>query len=163
MGKAAKDIGKIYETVRNSCITALMNASDDVQSTARDAVREWKNKPDFGETVFNGQKRIEFLIKPKGNKKVTKIFGYVDLGTKPHLIVAKKPGTMLKFRSNYSARTQPIAKYNQGSGQSFGSWISKKSVNHPGNKGRKFLETFAEKLIPTLQQRVQIQITKDIA
>lgn len=162
MGKAAQDIGKIYENVRQGCIQALMNASDDVQSTGRDAVREWRNKPGFGETVYNGFDRIEFLVKPTGSAKVVRIFGYVDLGTKRHLIFPKIPGGMLKFRTGYSARTQPIAKYNQGSGQSFGSWVSKAYVNHPGNKARLFLQTFAEKLIPDLQTRVQMEITKAI-
>lgn len=143
-------------------MTALMNASDDIQSTGRDAVREWRNKPNFGETVYNGQDRIEFLIKPTGSRKVVQIFQYVDLGTKRHLIFPKLPGGMLKFRTGYSARTQPIAKYNVGTGQSFGSWASKAYVNHPGNKARLFLQTFAEKLIPDLQTRVQQEITKAI-
>lgn len=162
MGKAAQDIGKIYANVRQGCMTALMNASDDVQSTGRDAVREWKNKPEFGETVYNGFDAIEFLIKPTGNRKAVKIFQYVDLGTKRHLIFPKLPGGRLRFRTGYSARTQPVAKYNVGTGQSFGSWVTKASVNHPGSKPRLFLQTFAEKMIPTLQQRVQAEITKSV-
>lgn len=162
MGKAAQDIGKIYDKVREGCMQALLNSSDDIQSTGRDAVREWRNKPGFGETIYNGFDRIEILIKPTGNRRVVEIFQYVDLGTKRHMIFPKVPGTMLKFRGNYSARTQPVAKYNVGSGQSFGSWMSKAFVQHPGNKARLFLETFAEKLIPNLQVRVQTEITKAI-
>lgn len=162
MGKAAQDIGKIYDKVLQGCTQALMNASDDIQSTGRDAVREWKNKPNFGETVYNYQDRIEFLIKPTGSAKVVKIFQYVDLGTKRHLIYPKLPGGMLKFRVGYSARTQPIAKYNQGSGKSFGNWATKAFVSHPGNKPRLFLQTFMEKLIPDLATRVQQSITEAI-
>lgn len=163
MAKASALVKAIYQEVRGACVTALMNASDDIQSTARDTVREWRNRPGFGETVYNGQDRIEFLIKPTGNRKVIKIFGYVDLGTKPHIITPKIPGTFLRFRSGYSARTQPIAKYNVGSGRSFGDWVSKASVNHPGSKARLFLETHADKLIPSLQVRVQNQITKIVS
>lgn len=163
MGKAAADIGKLYDKVHVACVQALMNASDDIQSTGRDAVREWKNKPGFGETQYIDPKRIEILIKPTGSKKVVQIFQYVDLGTKRHLIFPKIPGTMLKFRGNYSARSQPIAQYNKGSGQSFGSFVSKAFVNHPGNKPRLFLETFMDKMIPSLQVRVQSEITKSVA
>lgn len=163
MGKAAKDIQAIYKKVREAALTATLNASDDIQSTGRDTVREWKNKPDFGETVYNGLDRIEVIVKPKGNKKVVKIFGYVDLGTKPHIIMPKIPGTYLKFKTGYSARTQPIAKYNVGSGMSFGSWASKAQVFHPGSKARKFLETYMNELIPSFQQRIQTAITKAVA
>lgn len=163
MGKAAKDIKAIWKKTREAALTATLNASDDIQSTGRDTVREWKNKPDFGETVYNSLDRIEVIVKPKGNKKVIKIFGYVDLGTKPHIIMPKVPGTYLKFRGGYSARTQPIAKYNVGSGMSFGSWASKAIVYHPGSKGRFFLKTYLDELIPNFQQRVQISITKALA
>lgn len=163
MGKAAKDIQAIYKKVREAALQATLNASSDIQSTGRDTVREWNNKPDFGETVYNGLDVIEVIVKPKGNKKVVKIFGYVDLGTKPHIIMPKIPGTYLKFRVGYSARTQPIAQYNKGTGRSFGSWASKAQVFHPGSKPRKFLETYMDELIPSFQVRVQTAITKAVA
>lgn len=163
MGKAAKDIQAIWKKTREAAFNATLNASDDLQSTGRDTVREWKNKPDFGETVYNGLDRIEVIVKPKGNKKVVKIFGYVDQGTKPHIIMPKIPGTYLKFRMGYSARTQPIAQYNKGTGQSFGSWASKAMVFHPGSKPRHFLKTYLEDLIPSFQMRIQTAITKAVA
>lgn len=163
MGKAAKDMQAIYDKVHKACVQALMNASDDIQSTSRDVVRQWRNKPDFGEETFMSPDTIEYTIKPKGAKKVLAIFKYVDKGTKPHIIRPKIPGTYLKFRTGYSAMTQPIAKYNVGSGRSFGSWVSKSQVNHPGSKAREFMKDSMENLIPSLQQRVQMEITKAVA
>ena len=156
--------GNIYRNYSKLLLQAaedgLLHAADDIESTGRDAVRQWKNKPDFKDTTQRTNKRIEVTIKPKGNKKVIQIFTYVEKGTKPHIIMPKKPGTYLKFRTGYSARTQPVAKYNQGSGRSFGSWVSKAQVFHPGTKPRLFLETFLKELIPSLQVRVQSEITK---
>lgn len=161
--RASKDIQAIFDKVLDACMTACMNTSDDLQSTGRDTVREWKNKPDFGETVYNGLDRIEFVIKPKGNKRVIQIFQYVDKGTKPHIIMPKIKGGMLKFRLGYSARTMPVAKYNIGTGQSFGAWVTKQQVFHPGSKPRNFLEHYLKELIPSFQQRIQMEINKAIA
>lgn len=164
MASKASDIIKdIWKKTKDASLQALMNASDDIQSTSRDTVREWRNKPDFGETVYIARDYMEIVVKPKGNRKVVKIFGYVDQGTKPHIIMPKVPGTYLKFKTGYSARTQPIARYNVGTGQSFGNWASKAFVNHPGSKPRLFMKTAMEKLIPTLQVRVQNEITRKLA
>ena len=163
MGKAARDMQAIYDKVHRGCVQALMNASDDIQSTSRDTVRRWKNRPDFGEETFMSPDRIEYTIKPKGAKKVLAIFKYVDKGTKPHIIRPKIPGTYLKFKTEYSAMTQPIALYNKGSGQSFGNWVSKSQVNHPGSAARLFMETSMKELIPSLQVRVQQEIAKAVS
>lgn len=160
MGKAASDIHNIYKKVYQACVQATMNSSDDIQSTGRDAVREWRSKVDFGENLTLDTQRIEAIIKPKG--RAVKIFGFVDLGTKPHVIMPRKEGGMLKFRVGYSARTMPVAKYNVGTGQSFGSWATKAMIFHPGTKPRKFLETFMKELIPSFQVRVQQEITRAI-
>jgi hypothetical protein len=163
MQKAAKTIRDIDELVRTATYTGLQNASDDIMSTSRDVVARWKNKPDFADEFTVTKTRMECLIKPKGARKVINIFKYVDKGTKPHLIFPKTPGGSLFFRGGYSARTQPVAKYNVGSGQSFGAWVQSKGVAHPGNAPRKFLEEFMDKLIPALEVRVQREITKAVA
>jgi hypothetical protein len=159
-GQAVRDIDK---KVRDATLKALQNASDDVQSTGRDTVARWRHKVDFEETLTMDRLFIEALIKPTG--KNVKIFQYVDLGTKGPYLIPKVvvPGKFLRFQVGYSARTMPIAQYNQGSGQHFGAWISKAQVTHPGIKARKFLETYVKELIPTLQVRVQTEITRSVA
>ena len=163
MPKASVLVGQLYKTVKDASLQAMLNTSDDIQSTSRDAVRRWKNRPDFGEELFVGFDRMEMTIKPKGNRTVLSIFKYVDKGTKPHIIMPRIAGHMLHFRTGYSAMTAPKGKYNVGSGQSFGDWVSKAAVNHPGNKPRDFMETFMNDLIPTFQQRVQQEITRAVA
>lgn len=165
MGNAANAMRDIKKKVVAATITVLENTSDDIQSTARDAVHRWRNRPDFSETVYNQTNTIEYLIRPDGDKKKTKIFSYIDLGTKGPYLIPKllTPDRFLRFRSGYSAFTQPVARYNQGSGKSFGSYVTKKQVTHPGIKARKFLETFMNEIIPALEVRVQSEITKKLA
>ena len=164
MGKAADAIRNIDALVRTATYTGLQNASDDIMSTSRDVVRQWRNRPDFGDEFMVTKTRIECLILPKGDRRVTKIFQYVDRGTRgPYLIFPKPPNTHLYFRAGYSARTQPIAQYNKSSGQSFGAFIRSEGVVHPGIKARLFMQTFMEKLTPPLEQIVQRQINIAVA
>lgn len=162
-GSAGKAVRAIDKTVRAATLQAMKNASDDVQSTGRDTVARWRHKVDFDETLTMDRLLIEALIRPTG--KNVKIFQYVDLGTKGPYLIPKVvvPGKFMRFQVGYSARTMPIAKYNQGSGQHFGAWVSKAQVTHPGIKARKFLETYMKDMIPSLQVRVQNEITRSVA
>lgn len=159
-GAALRSIDK---SVRAATLQAVKNTSDDVQSTGRDTVRQWRHKVDFDEVLTVEQLFIEALIKPIG--KNVKIFQYVDLGTKGPYLIPKVvvPGRYLRFQVGYSARTMPIAQYNKGTGQSFGAWVSKAQVTHPGIKARKFLETYLKDIIPSFQVRVQTEIAKRLA
>ncbi len=151
--------------IQQACIDTLENAALDISSNLRDVVRNWKNKPDFNSTTQVFVKRIEVTVKPKGNKKAVKIFGYVDQGTKGPYLIPKfpRPGRMLKFQTGYSAFTQPVARYNVGSGRSFGSWVSKKQVVHPGIKKRDFIKMFWKELAPPLHIRLQIELKRQLA
>lgn len=143
----------------------LENAALDIESNLRDVVHSWKNKPEFGDTTEIFVKRIEVTVKPKGNKKAIRIFSYVDKGTKGPYLIPKfpRPGVMLHFQPGYSAMTQPVARYNVGSGRSFGGWVSKKQVVHPGIKGREFIKTFWRDLAPPLHIRLQIELNRKLA
>lgn len=148
---------------RAAALQALKNASDDIQSTGRDTTREWKHKVDFGETVTITPDIIDVLIKPTGRN--VKIFQYVDKGTRGPYPIPKVlvPGKFIRFQTGYSARTAPVAKYNVGTGQHFGNWVNKQQVQHPGIKPRKFLETYMDELLPSLQVRVQDEIDRIFA
>lgn len=89
------------------------------------------------------------------------IWIYVDKGTKPHEIAAKNV-PLLKFQTGYSARTAPVAKYNQGTGTANGAWVTKAVVQHPGNEARKFTETIIDELDPPFPDRIQAAIARGI-
>jgi hypothetical protein len=122
-------------------------------------VRSWNHKPTFRVEYNKSASFKTVKIVAQGRHKA--IWGYVDLGTKPHVIRAKnKP--FLAFQSGYSARTAPVAKFNQGTGQKFGAWKRKKQVNHPGNKPRKFSETFFKELSPPFPDRIQAAVKRGL-
>lgn len=122
-------------------------------------VKPWRHKMPFKAQREQGKSYQVVKIIPQGRNK--KIWYYVDLGTKPHVIRAKnKP--FLAFQSGYSARTAPIAKFNQGTGQKFGAWRRKKEVNHPGNAPRKFSETFLKELSPPFEVRIQAAVKRGL-
>lgn len=162
MGAGGNALRALDKRVRASVLQTIKNASDDIQSNGRDVVRRWRTKVDFKEELTVTPHLIVARITPKG--KGAKIFGYLDLGTKGPYLIPKvlTPGKMLTFRTGYSAMTAPVAKYNVGSGQSFGGWRRKAQVTHPGIKKREFLKTFMNELVPTLQARAQTDIDRSV-
>lgn len=132
------------------------------------AVREWSSKPRFVGQVTVHPDYIEIKVKVAGTMK--QIFQYVDQGTglygpkkQPYVIEPKQPGGMLKFQSGYSARSAPGAKIGQGTGQSFGDWVSKRSVIHPGIPPRGFTDKVVEELEPDFVTRMQEAIARGAA
>jgi len=129
------------------------------------AVRDWTHKPSFSAQVTILAGYTEVKVEPKGSNK--KIFTYVDQGTglygpnkRPYVIAPKNPDGFLKFQSGYSAKTAPVAKLGQGTGERYGDWVQKKEVIHPGIKARKFSDKVIEELMPDWKARVNEAIGK---
>lgn len=137
----------------------LIATGDEMKGDHDNVVKQWRHKMSFKAQRTQGKSYQVVKIIPQGRHK--KIWYYVDLGTKPHVIRAKnKP--FLAFQTGYSARTAPIAKFNQGTGQKFGAWRRVKQVNHPGNKPRKFSETFFKELSPPFVDRIQAAVKRGL-
>jgi hypothetical protein len=137
----------------------LRDTGQELKTADDKVVRDWRHKPTF-RAEYNKSAAIRTVkIVPKGEHK--NLWYYVDLGTKPHIIRAKnKP--FLKFQTGYSARTAPVAKFNQGTGQKFGAWRQVKEVHHPGTKARKFSETFLKELSPAFPDRIQAAVKRGL-
>ena len=94
----------------------------------------------------------------KGSKKRVKIYNWVDKGTRPYKIRAKR-APMLSFLSRY----KPITKrggFSGGAGKGFPPRVFAKEVNHPGIKARDFRGEVAKvgnaemkKLLPAAVKR----------
>ncbi len=136
----------------------------DAQSYHQGITSPWKNKPDW---------RVMFLRDPQviiGRLVATdgksKIWRYVDEGTgsrrpggRPYFIFPRR-APYLRFQIGYSARTQPIARYNVGTGQKFGPFVTKPFVLHPGIKPRQFTKDYADKQRPLFRTMVIRAIAK---
>jgi hypothetical protein len=145
--------------VEVECDYELRATGQELKTANDKVVRPWSHKPTFRAEYSKSAAIRTVKVVAQGRHKA--IWGYVDLGTKPHVIRAKnKP--FLAFQSGYSARTAPVAKFNQGTGQKFGAWRRKKQVNHPGNAPRKFTETFFKELSPPFPDRIQAAVKRGL-
>lgn len=100
---------------------------------------EWKRKPSFTVLVFVSKSEMGYTVQAIGRN--AEIWRYVDEGTEPHTI-RPKGNYPLRFRGGYSARTAPVARFNVGSGESSGAWVSTYGVQHPGSEAREFSKTY---------------------
>lgn len=116
-----------------------------------DIVADWRTKVGFRLQVRIQQNRITITVFAAGVNK--EIFGYVDEGTKPHVIKPKgnKP---LRFKTGYQPRTTPIAEYG-GMGKATGDWVSKREVYHPGIKAREFTITIGSEFEPLYRKAIE--------
>ncbi len=88
----------------------LRDTGLEMRTSHEHVVREWTHKPVFKAEVNEQPYLKTVTIKVKG--EAADIWTFVDKGTKPHDITAKNV-PFLKFQSGYSARTAPVAKFNQ--------------------------------------------------
>lgn len=145
--------------IRAETAITTQTTVDELLTLHRKVVRDWTHRPGFRQQTYKSPTVYSVKIVPTG--RYARIWIYVDLGTKPHPIAAKNV-PMLKFQTEYSARTAPVAKYNKGTGTASGAWVQKQEVQHPGTEARKFTETFVEELSPPFPDRIQAAIKTGI-
>lgn len=115
----------------------------DIQKDFESTVATWEdeNKPTFGSIVDTTGGEISLLVDVESNGE---IYGYVNEGTKPHLIPKAGPG-VLKISEGYQPKTRPgvIGSRSGGAGDRF--IIRRTQVKHPGTEGRYFDKAIAKK------------------
>lgn len=146
--------------IEQEVYSTTYDTAEELKEKHREVVRDWTHKPGFRQQTYSSPAVFSIKIVPTG--RYAPIYGYVDKGTKPHLIAAKN-APLLHFQTGYSARTAAVAKFNQGTGTASGPWIAKQQVNHPGTEAREFGKTFLEELSPTFGQRIQAAIKLGVA
>lgn len=116
-------------------------------------VANWKNKPEFQARKFISTERIAVTVFPTGPN--AEIYGYVDQGTKPHVITAKNV-PFLSFRTGYISKTlAKPARTVSGGGVTTGPRVYAKLVHHPGSEAREFSKTIAEDIEPDFKQIIE--------
>ena len=115
---------------------------------------------EFQGTTATWKHPVKFTIqrKSKGSADIVttdKIYGYVDQGTRPHIIKPKRPGYPLRFNT---AGFRPKTAVRQ-LGSSAGSPAKPPEahameVQHPGTDAREFTEVIANKSQARLKRRV---------
>lgn len=110
----------------------------------------WNDKPTFDAKVDSGAAVGGVRIQIATDDPV---YGYVDEGTKPHVIRAKKGA--LAFRGGkYRAKTRPRF-IGSTSGGARGKMVYARAVHHPGTKKREFTKTIADKWKGDFQKEIK--------
>lgn len=140
--KALKPQRMKVDAIRLELLSACHAEGRAQVNELKKTVGSWQNKPTFAHAISLAGGNISVLTGPEGGKPAD-IWNWIDKGTKRRVITAKR-APYLKFRRNYSAATSPgcFGSYPSGS---YGDWVSKKSVIHPGIKARLWSETLQEK------------------
>lgn len=138
----AGDPRKLARAVANGLDGAAEGALIDFKATTD----TWQHKPDFS------------IQEPSADTRVVgtddDIYGYVNEGTKPHVIVAH--GKVLAFPGSGFRPKSRVKVIGSNKGSKGSGVVFTKQVNHPGTEARAFDETIAEKWrkqLPKIMQR----------
>lgn len=130
-------------TFEKALVDAARQVAKEVKKDFEATVSTWEdeNKPGFGEDIDVSGGEIVLAVGVESNGE---IYGYVNNGTRPHLIPKSGPG-LLKISEGYQPKTMPgvIGSRSGGAGNRF--IVRKTQVQHPGTEPRKFDETIAKK------------------
>lgn len=104
-------------------------------------------KVDFGVTVQTWNEKPEFAISETDDGRIVgtddEVYGYVNDGTRPHLIVARR-AKVLAFGVPSSPKTA-VRVIGSSAGSRGNTPVKIKAVHHPGTDAREFDEVIAEK------------------
>ncbi len=121
---------------------------------------------DLKSTVKTWNHKVEFEVvedRSGGDYALTagtddKIYGYVNDGTKPHVIRPKK-SRFLRFQGGYTAKTR-VGIIGSRPGGASGDSVTAQKVNHPGFPGRNFITVIGKRRQKTLEQETSQAIAK---
>lgn len=131
--KALKD-----KDMRLELLNGLRSIARQVTKDFEATTSSWKNKPKFETVVSLKGGEAAFLVDTN-----SEIYGYVDQGTKPHIIRPVK-AKVLAFNVGGSPKTRPGVIGSTGGSAGSGPVFSK-GVRHPGTKARQFSKIINEK------------------
>lgn len=129
-----KTMGQKFKSAPEAVRKGMREAAEAVKADFDKTVSTWEHKPDFKIT----EQSENFIVSTDDE-----VFGFVDLGTKPHVIVAKR-ARVLRFATGGKPKTSP-GKITSGSGSKGGDVVFRPRVNHPGTKARLFTQQIAKR------------------
>ena len=127
---------------------AAKRAGKDIKKDFEATTKTWKHKVKFT-VVSSVDPNVEVLVGTDDE-----IYGYVNYGTKPHLIFPKKPGGVLAFPSSYTAKTKPRVIGSTAGGPS-GPIMIRPYVEHPGTEAREFDKVIQQKWTPRFKRLME--------
>ena len=128
-----KTMGAKFKSAPHAVQKGMKQAADAVLLDFAKTTATWKHKPRF--TVQHDGKTYTITT-------TDEIYGYVDEGTKPHVIVPRH-GRVLRFAVGGRAKTTP-GRITAGGGSPGKDVVFTPRVNHPGTKARLFTKQIAK-------------------
>jgi len=137
--------------VRLEALNAMRKMGTPIRRDFARTTETWKHKPKFEQSVS---------LKPPGPTLTVwtdnEIYGYVNDGTRPH-VIRRKNAPMLAFKTSFYPKTFPGV-IGSVAGGSFPPWAFAKEVHHPGTEPRRFAETLKTKWQPIFFTRMTAAI-----
>lgn len=143
----ATDPAKMKRAIKNGLDAAAKGAEIDFKVTTQ----TWNHQPGFSTDASADDRRIVGTD--------DEIYGYVNAGTRPHVITAH--GKALAFQGGYRAKTRPRS-ISSGGGGASGPTVYRHQVQHPGTKAREFDKAIAEKWQQQLGDVLQRSIDSEL-
>lgn len=136
--------------------TAARVAAEEIAKDFEATTRTWSKKPSFQRLVSVGPASIDVLVGTDDP-----IYGYVDEGTRPHVIVPVHAKRLI-FQAGYKAKTTPGVIGSQGGGP-FGKQVAALIVRHPGTEARNFSKTIQKKWQPKFKKLMEAALRQAVA
>lgn len=152
------------EEIRNAAQAMALKIKKDFEATTK----TWADKPEFKVEVNVGRAAGGYVATKAGTPagaeiSVTtddEIYGYVDEGTKPHVIRPRRRGGLLAFKTGgYRAKTRPQV-IGSTAGRPGKNQVFAKEVHHPGTKARKFTQVIHKKWQATFRKEMDAAIKR---
>lgn len=149
-----------YKRTKSLMRAALEAHGAEIRAEFEDVVSDWsdESRPSFTVEVKVKPTEIRVEVRPHKRRKTSRIFGYVDRGTRgPYPIRPKRTNKSgrLAFQTGYQPKTLPVARAHVGPGKAFGPWTRPQAVQHPGIKARQFSATVQQRARPKFTRRVE--------
>ena len=134
---------------------ALKNAATAAKVDFRVTTQTWKHQPQF--SIDDTSRSDDYAYEITTDDE---IYGYVNFGTRPHIIRPRNRKALSWIGTGYRAKTRPRQiKSNQGSNNN--TIVYTKIVQHPGSEAREFDTTIAAKWQDELPKLIQQAIDSE--
>lgn len=118
----------------------------------RRTVATWRHQPQFDAITDYSGAEMSVLVRTDDE-----IYGYVDRGTRPHMIFPRGQGYPLRFQAGYNAKTTP-GSLTSGPGGPYGATVRAWSVKHPGTAPRHFSEQIQKEMGPNIFEKLKEKV-----
>lgn len=118
-------------------------------------VANWEHKPGFASRKYVTPQLIALGVYPTGEN--AKIWTFVDQGTRPHPITARRAPRLIFQAGEYVPKTmaRPARTVSGGGYVKNPKLVAPVTVQHPGTEAREFTVTIAEDIKPDFKRTIE--------